>query len=389
MSAVIIVGAGLSGCVIARCLADNGYDVAIYERKNHIGGAIYDYVNSVEVMVHEYGPHIFHTNSDEAYGFIKKFSEWHVFRHRVQGEIKGQLCPIPFNFTSIEKIFTHEKAEIYKQKLIQNIGLEKTVTIEELGRANDDDLKQLADFIYENVFLHYTIKQWGRKPEELGGDVMSRVPVRLSYKDEYFGDTYQLMPQNGYTEFLKKILDHEKIHLHLNCDADERIKIDDGKVFFDDCSFDDAIVYTGCIDRLLNYRHGVLPYRTLRFDFETKEWPFQPVSVVNYPNAPDFTRITEFGHFYPEKQYAKSTIMREYPMEYVHNSQQEPYYPIPATESSRLYDAYRKELNKAKNFFPAGRLGSYKYMNMDVAILEGLSLAEKIIAYKKENLTQW
>ncbi len=380
---MVVVGAGLSGCVVARCLAEKGFAVHIYEKKNHIGGAIYDYMNADGILVHEFGPHIFHTNSEEAFAFINRFSDWDIFKHRVLGEINGSLCPIPFNFRSIEQNFSQDKAERYKQKLIGHFGDEKTVTIGELRKAEDDDLKKLADFIFEHVFLNYTLKQWGRKPEELGGNVMDRVPVRLSYEDGYFADKYQVMPQNGYTAFLETVLEHENIHLHLACDADDRIEISDEGLFFDGNAIEDALIYTGRIDHLLAYRYGALPYRTLEFRFEDKEWPFQPVAVVNYPNAPDFTRITEFGHFYPEKTYTKSVIMREYPMEFRQDDQHEPYYPIPSDESSVVYATYVGELEKCKNLFLAGRLGSYKYMNMDMAILEAKSLAEKITQSQK------
>ena len=377
---MIVVGAGLSGCVIARQLAESGYHVDLYEKKDHIGGAIYDYIDSHGTMIHSFGPHIFHTNIDEIHAYVQKYSKWNVFTHRVLGDIKGNLCPIPFNFTSIEKCFDPEQARLYQEKLVQYIGMENTITIKELAEINDEDLRQLAAFIYEHVFFHYTKKQWGRTPQELGHDIMGRVPVRVSIRDDYFSDRYQLMPQNGYTAFLQTILKHHNIHLHLKCDADNLIHFKDKKIYFNGSIYDDALVYTGCIDRLLNYKHGTLPYRTLRFEFETKQWPFQPVAVVNYPNAPGFTRITEFGHFYPEKEYHRSTIMREYPQEYQSDAELEPFYPIPIAPNDSIYRAYLNDLKEIPNLYPAGRLGRYQYMNMDIAIFEGLNLANKIIA---------
>lgn len=376
---MIVIGAGITGCVIARYFADNDYKVHIYEKREHIGGAIYDYMDETGSYIHKFGPHIFHTNSDTAYLFINRFSHWNLFNHKVLGQIQNVLCPIPFNFTSIETLFPEDTANRFIQKLSNFIGQGNSTTIGELSKANDNDLKELADFIYRHVFLNYTTKQWGVPPEELGGTVMSRVPVRASYDDYYFSDQYQLIPRNGYTSFLKEIINHENIELHTNCDMDKRICINDDMLFVDGQLYNDVMVYTGCLDRLLNYQYGILPYRTLKFVFETTKWKFQPVAVVNYPNAPEFTRITEFGHFYPDKQFTKTTLMYEYPLGYDPSSDYEPYYPIPTDENDRLYQMYCQRVNKVKNFFPAGRLGSYKYINMDAAILEGLSVAQKII----------
>ena len=376
---MIVIGAGLSGLVIARCLADSGFSVDVFEKRSHIGGAVYDFVNEHGVVVHKYGPHIFHTNSEKVSEFIHRFSEWNIFKHKVLGRIDDVLCPIPFNLRSIEQCFEEERAEVFKRKLIDLVGLENTITIGELRGMDDEDMRVLADFIYENIFYQYTLKQWGRTPEELGGNVMSRVPVRVSYRDEYFEDSYQLMPRNGYTAFLENIADHGNIRVHLNCDADSRLRIKEGRVFFDGVEVEEPVVYTGCVDRLLEYKYGELPYRTLAFVFEEVKWPFQPTAVVNYPNVPEFTRISEFGHFYPDLIYEKSTIMREYPMAYRKDDEaHDPFYPISSEESSRIYTSYVQELEKSGKFFLAGRLGSYKYMNMDVAILEGLTLAERI-----------
>ena len=375
-----IIGAGLAGCVVARCMADAGHSVQIYEKKNHIGGAIHDYVDENGVTVHSFGPHIFHTQSDRAYDFIRRFGEWDAFAHRVLGQIGDGLCPIPFNFRSIESCFPPERAALFQQKLSELRGFGTAVTIGELKQTDDADLRELAAFIYENVFFHYTLKQWGRTPEELGGDVMNRVPVRISYEDGYFADPYQCMPRDGYTAFLENMLQHDLISVELGTDADKRLELTEDTVIFDGTVQREPVIYTGCLDRLLGFELGALPYRTLDFAFEEVAWPYQPVSVVNYPNVPGFTRISEFGHFYPERSYTRSVIMREFPSEYDRDSASEPYYPIPSQESADLYAAYRKRVSGISELYLAGRLGSYRYMNMDVTILESLDLAERILA---------
>ena len=375
---MIVIGAGLSGCVIAREMAEKGHKVDVYEKKAHIGGAVYDYKDTNGIFIQRYGPHILHTNLEAVYEFIQKHGKWNIFEHKVLGNVCNKLCPIPFNLKSIETCFTPAKAYQYKKKLIEHIGEGKTITIGELINTDDEDLKQLANFIYENIFHHYSKKQWGVAPNKLGSNITGRVPVRASYKDGYFEDKYQLIPQEGYTSFLANLLDHKNINLHLNSNAKNLIRIKESDVYFYEDLYDDNIVYTGCIDYLLDYKYGELPYRTIRFEFERQYWPYQPVAVVNHPNAPKFTRITEFGHFYPEHDYKVSVIMREYPEKYKKDSDLEPYYPIHNEQNNSIYQIYANELCKVHNLHLAGRLGKYRYLNMDVAILESLNLVDSI-----------
>lgn len=378
---MIIIGAGLTGSTIARVMAEQGIDVTVLEKNNHIGGAIFDYFDEESKMyIHQYGPHIFHTSDNEVFEFISKYGEWEPFTHRVVGVNNQNTFPIPFNFNSIDTCFSDELAQKLKQKL-RNISISKkkeAITIGELLQLNDEDLKVLAEFVYENVFLHYTEKQWGMAPDKLGDDVMGRVPIRLSYEDAYFADVYQLMPSKGYATFIDGLLDHNKIMVQLNIDADQDIKIEGDKVFLKGEQINEPLVYCGCIDKLLKYCYGVLPYRTLRFELSSTTWPYQDVAVVNYPNAPEFTRITEFGHFYPLIEYDKSMIMKEFPLAFSSGDPYDPYYPIPLEENKILYRKYLQELASVQNFYPAGRLGTYQYINMDVAIRKGLDLSTKI-----------
>lgn len=377
---VIVVGAGLTGCVIARVLAEHGQRVELHEKSRDFGGAIADVRHPEGYFVHTHGPHIFHTNSEEAYRFLSRFTGWTDYRHNVLGSVGGVLCPIPFNFASIDAVFDPALARTYKTKLKSHFGGAHTLPIQLLATAQDDDLKRLADFIYENVFLHYTIKQWGMRPEALGGDVMKRVPIRLSYEDGYFADAYQGMPVEGYTAMLGNLLAHPGITLVTGSDAAQYTELRDGQLFFKGVLLAGAMAYTGPADQLLQQKHGMLPYRSLRFAQETTPWSFQPAAVVNYPNAPEITRITEYGHFYPGKAYTQSVIVREYPLAYAPDVGLEPYYPIPIPENEARYQLYVQEAAGCGNLFLAGRLGHYRYLNMDAAVLDGLETARKILA---------
>lgn len=378
---MIIIGTGLTGSTAARILADSGYNVTVIEKNNEPGGTAYDYVNNNGILVHKHGPHIFHTNSDEVFRFISRFGEWNSYKHKVKAVINNKFCPIPFNYKSIDLCFG-DKAELFKNKLALVCGDEGTITIGKLMQTNDSDLKQLAEFVYENVFLHYTEKQWGMSPDKLGGNVMERVPVRASYEEGYFKDKYQLMPKDGYTKFILNLLSHENIKTVFETDADNFIAFDKNKALFKGEGDDVNIIYTGCIDKLLKYKFGPLPYRSLKFKLKEAEWKFQPEAVINYPNEHEYTRITEFGHFY-NKDYLSSTLLYEYPQAYDISTNDNPYYPVPSDENYALYEKYTSLISSVQNFHLAGRLGRYKYINMDDAILQGINTANYILQTDK------
>lgn len=374
----IVIGAGLMGCVSARCLAEKGYMVDVYEKKNRVGGALFDYQGDDDEFIHACGPHIFHTSSVKVYDFVRRFCVWQEYKHKVLADIDGVLCPIPFNFKSIENCFDEKLAKEYIRLLTSKVsGTE--ITIDMLRENPEGKLRELAEFIYKKVFLNYTKKQWGQIPEFLGQEVTWRVPVRTSYEDLYFTDVYQLMPEKGYTFFIEQLLSHPNIRLTLNWDSDECFCVKEGRLYLNHKEVLDPVIYTGCLDAFFSFCYGALPYRTLRFELKHETWPFQPTAVVNYPNAPDFTRITEFGHFYPEKKYKNSTVMLEYPGVYEHTDfQSEPFYPIPAKENDMLFQKYAETAAGILNFYPAGRLGTYRYLDMDETILDGIRLADKI-----------
>lgn len=380
MKKVVIAGAGFAGATVARKLAEAGYSVDIYERRNKLGGNAYDYKDRSGAYIHEYGPHIFHTSIERVFLFLSQFTEWFEYKHKVLGWIDNQYVPIPFSLNSLEMCFPAERAKDLKEKLISKYGMGNKVTISQLREENDPDLAVLSEYVYNKVFLNYTKKQWGMLPEQMGDGVTGRVPVSISHEDGYFRDAYQYMPKKGYTELFLKLLDHENIHIHLESDVLDKVSIQDGRIIFDGSS-DVIFIYTGCIDELFSYEFGELEYRSLRFDFENIEQNiFQPAAVVNYPNDHDFTRISEFKSFTIENcgnDIDNTTIVREYPCKYERGMI--PYYPIPLKECEAKYAKYAEKAKSIDNLYLIGRLAEYKYYNMDLVINSALDMAERII----------
>lgn len=380
MEKIIIAGAGFAGATIARKLAEEGYSVEIFEKRPNVGGNAFDYMDSSMSYVHEYGPHIFHTNIDKVFEFLSEYTEWFKYEHKVLGYIDGQYVPIPFSLKSLEMCFPQDDAEKLKKKLIEKYGLNNKVTISQLREDNDKDLIVLSDFVYNKVFLNYTKKQWGLLPEQLGEGVTGRVPVYVSYDERYFQDKYQYMPKNGYTKLFENMLDHKNIKVNLGVDILKYLEIKDNCLEFKgDSSI--KIIYTGCIDELFGFMFGELEYRSLKFDFENiKENVYQPAAVVNYPNDNTFTRISEFKNFTIEcckNDADNTTIVREYPCK--HEKDMIPYYPIPLKECEEKYNKYANHAKKYKNLYLIGRLAEYKYYNMDLVINSALDMAERII----------
>jgi UDP-galactopyranose mutase len=367
----LIIGAGYSGCVLAERIATQlGQRVLIVEQRDHIGGNAYDYYNEYGLLVHKYGPHIFHTKSKKVWDYLSQFTEWRDYYHHVLGVIEGKQVPIPFNLNSLYALFPPGYAEKLENLLLENFGFGVKVPILKLRESSSGDLTFLADYIYNNVFLHYTQKQWDLKPEDLDRGVTGRVPVYISRDDRYFQDPYQAMPKLGYTEMFRRMLAHPNIKVLLNTDYREVIK---------DIRFN-RMICTGPIDAFFDYQYGELPYRSIRFQFETldQEW-YQPVGTVNYPNDYDITRITEQKHLTGQTS-PKTTLVREYPEAYV-PGKNDPYYPILNEENRDRLNLYLKEVEKLKGtVLFAGRLGDYKYYDMDQVVVRAIGLFEKTIA---------
>lgn len=367
----VIVGAGFSGCIMAERIANElGKKVLLVEKRNHIGGNAYDFADDSGLLIHKYGPHIFHTQSKKVWDYLSRFADWNEYYHKVLGVVEGKKVPVPFNLNSINTLFPPKYAELLEQKLIANFGYGVKIPILKLRETTDTDLKFLADYIYDNVFYGYTVKQWALTPEELDFSVTSRIPVYISRDDRYFQDKYQAIPEKGYTNMLGKMLDNKNIHILLNVNYKDVI---DGIKYH-------KMIYTGPIDYFFDYEHGRLPYRSLEFDFKTLNSDFfQETAQINYPNNQDYTRITEFKHFLRRKS-DQTTIAYEFPKEYVEGIN-DPYYPVPREENQLIADKYKAmtaELD-GKVYF-VGRLAEYKYYNMDQVSGVAMMTFEKKIA---------
>jgi UDP-galactopyranose mutase len=376
-----IAGAGYAGAVSARALAEKGKKVLVLERRDHIGGNAYDCLDGHGVLIHKYGPHIFHTNNRAVFDFLSRFTEWRRYQHRVIANVPRDnpevvpahkktdgrfFFPVPFNLDSLKNAFGEREGGRLGEKLLAAYPAQSQVTILELRQNPDPEVAAIADYVYEHVFVHYTMKQWGQKPEEIDPSTTARVPVRLSRDDRYFQDAYQGMPLEGYTKMFERMLDHPNIEVRLGVDARPILKEAGGPV-----------IYTGQVDELFGFQFGPLPYRTLDFRFETlPQDAFQTHGTVNYTVDQDFTRITEFKHLTGQELPGVTTIVKEYSRPYTGDPGEIPYYAIINPENNALYAKYKAEADKKPNLYLLGRLAEYKYYNMDAIAARALELAE-------------
>jgi UDP-galactopyranose mutase len=381
----LIVGAGFAGSVIARELAEKQHKkVLIIEKRNHIGGNCYDYYDEQGILVHKYGPHLFHTSDKKVFQYLSRFTRWLTYQHRVLAEIDGQQVPVPFNLNTIEMLFPKELAQRLETKLVAHFGYDVKIPILELRKEQDVDLKFLADYIYQKMFVHYTAKQWGCKPEEIAAEVTARVPVFISRDNRYFQDTYQAVPRHGYTRLFENMLDHSGISLMLNTDYRQLLQLDQQSksLRFMGHEFHGRLIYTGLIDELFDYKFGELPYRSLQFDFEYHpQKSFQQVTTMNYPNNYDFTRITEFKKISQQDIFG-TTIVKEYPQNYDRCDPQKniPYYPVFNDENKDNYQRYLDYSEQFSQIVLLGRLAQYRYFDMDDIVKESLHVYQQKLA---------
>ena len=378
----IIVGAGFAGAVVARELAERGGEqVLVLDSRDHIGGNCYDVADEHGILIHQYGPHIFHTNIERVYTYLSRFTEWFDYRHEVVARVGDKEIPVPFNLNTLEQVFGDEASELEKL-LIDRFGEGARVPILTLREAEDERLKKIADYVYENIFLKYTMKQWGKTPEEIDPAVSGRVPVVLSRDNRYFGDMYQGMPKRGYTELFERLLDHPGIRLKLGTNARDLLEFSPGSqtpIHWKGEAFMGKVIFTGAIDELFDCRYGRLPYRSLRFDFEHKdEDRFQSHGVVNYTVSEEFTRITEFKYLTDEWDKAGTTIVREFPFAYSGAADEIPYYAINNPENDALYEKYRA-LAEECGLTLLGRLAEDTYYNIDAIVDRALTVAEELM----------
>ena len=332
-----------------------------------------DEVDANGILIHKYGPHLFHTDDAQIWKYLSRFTEWHLYNHRVKAVIDGKPVPLPFNFNTLHEVFPKSLADKLEAALLRNFEYGKKVPILELKQSADTDLQFLADFVYEKIFLHYTEKQWGLSPDKISGAVTARVPIFVGRDDRYFNDRFQALPKFGYAKLVQNMLAHKNIKLLLNTDFHDVMALRDEKIYLFRKQFKGRLIYTGQLDELFNKKFGELPYRSIDMKFETIDAEnFQSAPVVNYPNNYDFTRITEFKQIHPT-QVPRTTILKEYPQTYV-AGENEPYYPIFTDEARAAYEKYSAELARFKNITAVGRLAEYRYYDIDDIVKRALEV---------------
>jgi len=361
----LIVGAGFAGSVLAERLARGSKKkVLICDKRSHIGGNAYDHYNEAGILVHKYGPHIFHTNSRDVFEYLSRFTQWRPYQHRVRASVDGQIVPIPINLDTINSLYglnltSFEVEEFYKKvaEPRAEIKTSEDVVVGAVGRE-----------LYEKFFRNYTRKQWGLDPSELDATVTARVPTRTNRDDRYFTDTYQAMPLHGYTRLFENMLDHPNIKILLNCDYREVEKSINYR----------EMIYTGPVDAYFDYKYGQLPYRSLSFKHETHDVAqYQCAPVINYPNEQLYTRVTEFKYL-TGQDHSKTSIVFEFPQ-----SEGDPYYPVPRKENATLYQKYKNLAEQVPNVHFVGRLATYKYYNMDQIVAQALTVYAKLVNTKR------
>lgn len=354
----VVVGAGLAGLTIAERIAEVlNEKVLVIEKRNHIGGNVYDSYNEDGILIHNYGPHIFHTNDKEVYDYLRQFTPWNDFWHRVLTQVDGNLIPMPITVETINKLYnlnlSCEEVEEFLKK--------KAISIDEIKTSKDVALSKVGQDIYEKFFENYTKKQWGIDPGEIDTSIISRIPIRSNRDTRYFSDKYQGMPKYGYTKMCENMIQNKNIKLLLNTDYKE---------VMDDIEYE-KLIYTGPTDYFYDYKYGKLAYRSINFVFETHDKEdYQPAPVVNYPNDYDYTRITEFKKL-TYQEHKKTTILKEFPCD-----EGEPYYPFPTKEWKEKFALYQEDMKKEKKVLFLGRLAEYRYYNMDAVVRSALNLFE-------------
>ncbi|WP_102253338.1 UDP-galactopyranose mutase [Xanthomonas arboricola] len=358
----LIIGAGFAGSVLAERLAAGlGKRVLVVDRRPHIGGNAYDFHDDAGVLIHRYGPHIFHTNAQRIVDYLSNFTQWRPYEHRVLAQAGEQQVPIPINMTTLNRLYS---LQLTSEEDAAAFLASRAEPVADIQTSEDVVINQVGRELYETFFQGYTRKQWGLDPSQLDKSVTSRVPTRTNDDDRYFTDTFQQMPLHGYTRMFERMLDHPNIKVMLNTDYRE---------IRDELDYD-QLVYSGPVDEYFDYCYGKLPYRSLRFEHSTVDQEhFQSVATVNYP-AEDvaYTRITEYKHL-TGQQHPKTSLTHEYP-----SAEGDPYYPIPRAENAELYRRYERLAAETPNVTFLGRLGTYKYYNMDQVVGQALALFKRI-----------
>ena len=361
----LIVGAGFAGTVLAERLASQaGKRVLVVERRNHIGGNAYDRYDEAGILIHKYGPHIFHTNSAEVFDYLSAFTAWRPYQHRVLTSVHGQLLPMPINLDTINNLYGMSLTAFQMEEFLASVAEHRDT----IRTSEDVVVSKVGRELYETFFRNYTRKQWGLDPSELDAGVTARVPTRFNRDNRYFTDRFQAMPLHGYTAMFERMLSHPNIKVMLNADFRE-VR---GFIPYN------QLIFTGPIDEYFDYRYGRLPYRSIRFHFETHDRPqYQEAPVVNYPNDYAYTRITEFKYL-TGQEHARTSVVYEYPQD-----DGDPYYPVPRAENTALYDQYKALADETAAVHFVGRLATYKYYNMDQVVAQALAVFARIMGTKQ------
>ena len=362
----LVVGAGFSGAVVASQMARRfNKRVMLVDRRSHVGGNAFDHRDDAGVLVHKYGPHIFHTQSKDVFDYLSQFTQWRNYEHRVLASVDGKLVPIPINLDTVNILHGLNLKVDELEGYLESIAEKRPV----IRTSEDVVVSRVGRDFYEKMFRGYTRKQWGLDPSELDSSVTARIPVRLSRDDRYFSDTYQAMPLQGFTRMFENMLDHPNIRIVLSTDYRDVLK----SVRYRE------LVYTGPVDEFFDYRFGKLPYRSLKFRHQTlNQERLQPVAVINYPNDHEYTRVTEFKHL-TGQAHAKTSVVYEYPCD-----GGDPYYPIPRAENAALYKQYEALAARNPQIHFSGRLATYKYYNMDQVVAQALTLCSKLSATSRD-----
>lgn len=359
----LIVGAGFAGAVAAERMARcHGKKVFVIDRRDHIGGNAYDHYNDDGILIHRYGPHIFHTNSEHVFQYLSQFTSWRCYEHRVLASVDGKLVPVPINLDTVNLLYDlNLTSEVDVEAFFASRAEPRT----SIRTSEDVVVSKVGWDLYEKLFRNYTRKQWGKDPSELDASVTARIPVRTNRDGRYFTDRYQAMPKHGYTHLFENLLDHPNIAIELNCDFRDIVNEVDYR----------EIIYTGPVDEFFDFRYGELPYRSLRFLHRTLDTEYlQPVAVINYPNDHAYTRVTEFKHL-TGQSHPQTGVVYEYPA-----NDGDPYYPVPTPENAALYKRYAELAASNKRVHFVGRLATYKYYNMDQVVAQSLTLCKQLAA---------
>ncbi len=381
----IVVGAGFAGAVCARCLAEGAnMRVAVLERRPHVGGNAYDFTNEDDVLVHAYGPHIYHTSDERVHQFLSRFTSFTPYVHQALISVDGRLMPVPFNHRSLCIAFGRDEGERLYGKLVATFGERKRVSVSRLLHTEDPDMERIGRYVYEDLFSRYASKQWGMDANQIDKEYLGRVAVVVGDEESYYpDDKYQGLPSHGYHTLFAHMLDHDLISVFLEVDACDLVRVADERLLVCGSPYGGEVVYTGALDELFGADLGTLAYRSLRIEFQTLDVDrYQPVGVVSYAGSEPYTRVTEYKCLTGQGTPGRTTIAREFPQPYEPNGGQVPYYAMSDGESAQRYQRYLERVMNVLNLHVVGRLAEYRYYNMDGVVSAALALSDSIMEHR-------